>query len=450
VSPPVDRVDSALTLPRKADVVVIGGGIIGVTTALFLAQKGVSVVLCEKGQIAGEQSSRNWGWCRTQSRDPRELPLAMESLRLWRDMNRLVEGETGFNQCGILSLSATESEQAAAEDWMRQAKLYQHDGRVVSPEEAAVLAPGAARRWHGGLFAPSDGRAEPSKAGPAIARGAQRFGAIIMTECAVRGVETSGGRVSGVVTERGRIACGAVVLAGGVWSGLMCKSLGIRLPQLKVLASVQRTAPLEGGPEISAKGPGFGIRKRLDGGYTVAYGLTAISEITPDSFRYLRDFLPRFKEEHKSIQLRLGRRFWDEWRDSRPWTMDGESPFERTRILDPKPRASQTEAAKRNLQAAFPVFRNMKIMERWAGLIDVTPDAVPVIDELQTMPGLFLSTGYSGHGFGLGPGAGRLTAQLVMGETPLVDTSPFRFGRFTEAPVLKKQVMQAAEAALQL
>lgn len=450
MSPPVDRIDSDAILPNQADVVIIGGGIVGACTALFLARKGISVVLCEKGQIGAEQSSRNWGWCRTQSRDPRELPLAMESLRLWREMNAMVEGETGFRQCGILALSATEAEQAAAEAWARHAQVYQHDGRAVGPDEVDDLMPGTSRRWFGGLYTPSDGQAEPAKAAPAIARGAQRLGAQVFTECAVRGVETTGGRVSAVVTERGRVNCGAVVLAGGVWSSLMCDSLGLRLPQLKVLASVQRTAPLAGGPETSAKGPGFGLRKRMDGGYTVAYGLTAISELTPDSFRFMRDFLPRFMEERSSIQLRIGRRFWDEWRLSRPWRLDETSPFEKVRVLDPAPRTSQTSAAARNLQAAFPVFRDMKVLEKWAGLIDVTPDAVPVIDQVAAIPGLFLSTGYSGHGFGLGPGAGRLTAQLVMGEAPLVDTTPFRFARFDAAPLLKKQVMQAAETAMEL
>src|SRR3990170_2331443 len=98
----VDAVPSDTALPESADVIVVGGGIIGVTTAFFLAEQGVAVVLCEKGIIAGEQSSRNWGWCRTMGRDPRELPLAMESLRLWRDLNRRIGDETGFRQTGTL------------------------------------------------------------------------------------------------------------------------------------------------------------------------------------------------------------------------------------------------------------------------------------------------------------------------------------------------------------
>ena len=95
-------------MPSRADVVIVGGGIIGASTALFLARKGVSTVLCEKGHIAGEQSSRNWGWCRKMGRDPRELPLIIESLRLWSGMDEMVEGDTGFRQTGILYLCENE------------------------------------------------------------------------------------------------------------------------------------------------------------------------------------------------------------------------------------------------------------------------------------------------------------------------------------------------------
>ncbi|HEY0182927.1 MAG TPA: FAD-dependent oxidoreductase, partial [Rhodopila sp.] len=127
MSPPVDPVASDPTLPERTDVVIIGGGIIGVSTALFLADKGFAVALCEKGRIGGEQSSRNWGWCRTMGRDAGEIPLAMESLRLWRDMNRRTSRETGFRQAGIMYLCQTEAEVAAQEAWLGHARQYQVD-----------------------------------------------------------------------------------------------------------------------------------------------------------------------------------------------------------------------------------------------------------------------------------------------------------------------------------
>ena len=107
MSPMIDRVATDDVLPRSTDVVVIGAGIIGVSAALTLAERGIAVVLIEKGAIAGEQSSRNWGWCRQQGRDPRELPLIIESLRLWRKLNQRIEEETGFRQCGVVYLART-------------------------------------------------------------------------------------------------------------------------------------------------------------------------------------------------------------------------------------------------------------------------------------------------------------------------------------------------------
>src|SRR5579863_9480598 len=100
--PVVDFVASTEALPPRVDVAIVGGGIIGVSAALFLAERKIATLVCEKGIIAGEQSSRNWGWCRTMGRDPRELPLAIESLRLWRGINARIGAETGFRQSGTV------------------------------------------------------------------------------------------------------------------------------------------------------------------------------------------------------------------------------------------------------------------------------------------------------------------------------------------------------------
>ena len=437
MSPPVDAVVSDPTLPAHASVVVIGGGIVGVSTALFLAQKGHSVVICEKGRIGGEQSSRNWGWCRTLGRDPREIPLNIESLRFWRDMNRLTGAETGFRQAGIVYLFDTEAQMATQEEWAKQAREYQIDVRSLRGADLAAVAPGAARPFAGGMYTPADGRAEPSQAAPAIAEAARRLGASILTGCAVRGLETEGGRVAAVVTERGRIRCDAVVLAGGAWSRLFCGNLGVHLPQLKVLSSVMRTEALPGGPEMSMGASDFAFRKRLDGGYSIARRNASVSEIVPDSFRLFRDFLPAYRSDWRDLRLRLNGKFLTEWRMKRRWTLDEQTPFEQMRVLDPAPSAGLLAEARENLSRAFPVFANMKIAESWAGMIDVTPDAVPVISDVDAIPGFFIATGFSGHGFGIGPGAGRLMADLVAGDLPIVDPSPFRFNRFSDYTVLK-------------
>ena len=429
MSPPVDLVQSDPVLPERVSVVVIGGGIIGVTTALFLVEKGISVALCEKGRIGGEQSSRNWGWCRTMGRDVGEIPLAIESLRLWRGMNERTGRETGFRQAGILYLCETGQELAAQEAWLDQAKLYQVDSHVVRGAELDAIMPGASGRFIAGLHTPSDGRAEPSAAAPAIAEAARDKGAGIFTQCAVRGIDLHNGRLTGVITERGRIRCDAAVLAGGAWSRLFAGNAGFDLPQLKVLGSVFRTRPLAGGPEITAAGSVFAIRKRLDGGYSIARRNANTAELTPDHFRLLSDFLPRLIASRHEIRLRLGRRTWEELRTARHWSLDETSPFEAVRVLDPKPKEGILAEARSVLSRAFPVFGALQVAESWAGLMDVTPDAVPVIDEVRRIPGFFIATGFSGHGFGIGPGAGRLMADLVAGDTPLVDPRPFRLDR---------------------
>jgi glycine/D-amino acid oxidase-like deaminating enzyme len=242
--------------------------------------------------------------------------------------------------------------------------------------------------------------------------------------------------VSAVVTEKGTIACDSVVLAGGAWSRRFCGNLGIHLPQLSVVNSVQRTTPLEGAPEVSASGGKFAFRKRADGGYTVSHRHLSVADIVPDYFPLFFAFLPALRLDRHGLRLRLGRRFIDEARLARRWSLDDVSPFEQVRILDPLPIAAILDEALESLQRIFPAFAVAQVAERWAGCIDATPDAVPVISSVDSLPGLTLATGFSGHGFGIGPGAGRLVADLVTGKTPFVDPSPFRYSRFIDGSKL--------------
>jgi glycine/D-amino acid oxidase-like deaminating enzyme len=432
MAPRVDPIPADPDLPPRADVVVIGGGIIGTSTAFFLAQKGISVALCEKGHIAGEQSSRNWGFCRQQGRDPRELPLIVESLRIWRNIDRTIEGDTGFRQSGIVYLAEDDKAAAAHDKFLDHARPYQLDTRRIAGAELAALLPGSARAWPHALYTASDGRAEPQKAAPAIAAAVRRLGGKVLTHCAARGLDTAAGRVAGVVTEKGSIACSSVVLAGGAWSRLFCRGLDIMLPQLKVRGSVMRTSPVANAPEASLWAPGLGLRKRLDGGYTVAHGSLTDVDIGPDNFRLAKAFWPALRGAHTGLRLRFGRRFFEELAQPAQWRLDRESPFERVRVLDPAPSPDLLGAAGAQLRAAFPAFKSAQIEERWAGYIDVTPDAVAVISPVEQLPGFFIASGFSGHGFGIGPGAGRLMADLVTGAPPIVDPAPYRFSRFSD------------------
>ncbi|REG51761.1 glycine/D-amino acid oxidase-like deaminating enzyme [Paraburkholderia sp. BL6669N2] len=435
MGPQVDVVADDTNVPAEVDVVVIGGGIIGVSTALSLSNKGLRVALCEKGHIAGEQSSRNWGWVRVTHRDMREFELSIESLKLWRKIDETLGIETGFNQCGILYMTEDDKVMEGHRTWLDNARGVAgnaFDTRLVDSKEVAALLPGAARAFKGGLYTPGDGRAEPQKAAPAIANALRKRGVRILTPCAACGIETSGGRVSAVVTEHGTIRCQSVVVAGGAWSRLFCGNLDVDLPQLLVRASVLRTEPIAGGPTCSASNKHFAFRKRADGGYTVAYGFRTHSDLTPDSFRLFFQYIEALKSQLGSLRIGIGARFFDELRRPRHWALDRTTVFEQTRTLDPEPIAAYVDGGLHEFVKVFPHLAGARIAQRWAGYMDVTPDAIPVISGVDAVPGLFIGTGFSGHGFGIGPAAGQLMADLVTNDTPLVNPHAFRLNRFSD------------------
>lgn len=417
-------------MPAKSEIVVIGGGIAGVAAALELAERGLEVTVLEKGIIAGEQSSRNWGWVRQMGRDPAEIPLIVESTRLWKKMASRTGTNVGFTQCGITYLLKDDKQIEHYSHWSKNhAEPGGIKSEMISPAQIAELFPHNTATWKTGLYTAEDGRAEPQLAVPAMAEAARRKGAKIFTNCAVRALETSAGRVAGVITEKGTIKCTTVLLAGGAWSRHFCDRSNIRLPQLTTISSVLRTKPLDG-PLVTAAGDDYTFRKRLDGGYTITPEFITYSPLTPSHFRFLKDFLPLVRKYRKNIRIGLSKRFFNEVRFSFNTAPDQVSPFEQVRIFDPAPVNAILDNAIANLHRDFPVFKPMQIVERWAGCIDVTPDEVPVIDAVSSLPGFHIATGFSGHGFGIGPAAGKLMAQIITGEPPCVDPAPFRFSRF--------------------
>ncbi|WP_146589384.1 NAD(P)/FAD-dependent oxidoreductase [Puniceibacterium confluentis] len=433
IRPGINAVRGDRDLPDQVDIAVIGGGIVGCSATLWAAEQGYRVALLEKGRIAGEQSSRNWGWVRRMGRAPAEYPLGIESLRLWSGLNQRIARDTGFRRAGIIYSANSDRELAWLDTVAREAQTF---GLAVSRLSRAQLAerlPGSDLRATSALLTEDDGRAEPFMATPAIAEAARAAGAGILTSCAVRSLETSGGRVSGVLTERGRIGCAAVILAGGAWSRLFAGNLGIDLPQLRVRSSVMRTTPVRGGPDVALGNGQFGLRPRLDGGYTIARRGRAAVQVTPDAFRLLPRFLPGLRRNLSELSLTLDQSAWDGMVTPRRWADDAVTPFESCRVLDPPPQAGALRRALRDVRRAFPAFVGAQVAESWGGIIDVTPDGVPIIDTAPHLPGLVIATGFSGHGFGIGPAAGQLAAEIATGSAPLVDPAPFRLGRFGAA-----------------
>ena len=175
-------------LPESVDVVVIGAGVIGISTGWFLAQQGLSVLVCDKGRVAGEQSSRNWGWIRQQARDADELPIVIDSLNQWETIAQELDEDIGFTRQGVFYAAESEEQLAGYEEWLDTAQQYQVDTRLLSAAETDQLIGDAGGQWVGGMLTASDGRAEPWKAVPALARHLQKHGGLVREGCAVRSV----------------------------------------------------------------------------------------------------------------------------------------------------------------------------------------------------------------------------------------------------------------------
>jgi len=427
------------TLPEACDVVVIGGGIIGVMSAWFLAQKGLQVVLCEKGRIAAEQSSRNWGWVRQQGRDLNELPIMMESMRIWQQLAADSKEDLGFRQNGVLYLAESEQEQAAYEQWQGRAAELGLDAQLLSSAQLKAHLPEHKKAFSGALYTPSDARAEPWHAVPVMARMARAAGVQIIENCAVRTLETQAGQLQAVITEQGTVRCEQAVLAGGAWSSLFARNAGINFPQLSVLASVAATTPVADFYDGQACSPKFSLRRRDDGGYNIAPGFTRSFFIGPDAFRHFFKYLPQLRYEFSNARYhaKAPAHYPDAWGTARRWSGTEVSPFEKQRILNPVPNQKALEKTLKLIQATFPDFANAKIRLSWGGMIDTLPDILPIVDRAPSCPGLVIATGMSGHGFGIGPGMGRVIADLVADQPIGHDLSAFRFSRFDKGSKIK-------------
>ncbi len=430
-------------LPNSAPVAVIGGGVAGVAAALFLAKSGIPAVLFEKGRIAGEQSSRNWGWIRKQGRDVSELPLMIESERLWREIAEEVDEDIGYRVGGATYLAQTDAELAVRESWMAYATAFGLDSRMLSAVEASAQLGLNAPQTHikGALHTPSDAYAEPSLAVPAMERLASRYGAQIFEGVAVRGLHREGGKVSGVVTERGLVRCDAVILAGGIWSRTLLENEGLSLPQLAIRASAMRTSPVSHVSTSTFGASGASIRPRIDGGCTVARAGAAQFDLVPAAFRHISAFLPVLHARWRIMKMRVGASFFGPL-GRRRWAMDETTPFEAVRMMDPEPDKLLLEKVLAAAKGLYPQLAEAQMVESWAGMIDVMPDEIPVIGPVTGAPGLVLATGLSGHGFGLGPGVGKLAAEIATGAATLTDPAPFAKARFDQER--RSAVSQAA------
>ena len=424
-------------IPTESDVVVIGGGIAGVSTAWFLARQGISVTLCEKGEIAGESSSRAFGWISELLLDPLKMELSSESKRLWSILQEEC-GELGYRQNGLVYLAESMEDLEFYEHWLEVTKGTCDPGNeLLSPKGVKQRFPGTDEKWLGGIYSPTDGGLEPTIATTAIAMSAQSMGAKIMTNCAVRTVDTQSGSVAGVHTEHGYIRTAQVLYAGNTWSRLFCGNLDIDVPQLYAIMTMARTGPLENGPLACGGTHPYAWRQRIDNAYVLGREFDIRVPLTRAAFQQKSRFAA-YRKENVNMQAKLswGSDTLRDWLWPRSWSAKDITPFEKHRVLSPSIQKSVPQKALELNQIEFPEFKNTTIEEYWSGTLTLTPDNMPIASSIKSLPGFFLLTGAS---FGLtwGPALGKLMADLITGDKTSIDPTPFRHERFFDGSELK-------------
>jgi glycine/D-amino acid oxidase-like deaminating enzyme len=266
-----------------------------------------------------------------------------------------------------------------------------------------------------------------------VARAIVKLGGTALQSCAARGIEMEAGRLSAVVTEHGVIRTKVAVLAGGAWASSFCRQLGIRFPQATIRSSILSVGPGAGAVPDALHTAGVSVTRRGDGGHTLAISGRGRVDPTAQQMYFAKQFLPIFARRWRSLSpgglegVRSGHESLARWR------LDQPTPMERMRILDPTADRSTIELTHSRAVEMLPALQGRAVTAAWAGYIDSTPDGVPGIGEISSVPGFILAAGFSGHGFGIGPGAGHLIADLVTGAEPIVDPRPYHPDRFQQS-----------------
>lgn len=416
---------------RHWDVIVIGGGIVGCSAAYYAAQSGMRVLLVERDAPGSAQSGRNLGFVRQQNRDFRELSLMIGAVRIWEGLEAELGRRVGWQQGGNLSLAFSEADLVARHDWQRRAaEEFGLDTRMLSAEQTHALVPQLAtgRGVLGAMYTASDGKAEPARATRAFFDAALGAGASVSFGEPVARIDVGAGKVSGVQIGDRLYRAGTVITAAGAGSGALLRKVGLNLPQEFIRATVARTVA-RSDQRIAAciSGQEIGIRQDLNGAYLISVA-GGEYDLRLDSWRHMRWYEATRRSNPDAARI------------------DYLAPMKRllprkavSPLADfppsrdhPRPETFRVEQARREFADLFPVLADLEIETSWAGIIDVMPDVVPVLGAVDSVPGLLVATGFSGHGFGPGPMAGKVLSDLAAGRQSSVDISslsPMRFER---------------------
>ncbi len=376
---------------NRADVVVIGGGISGLSTAYYLAKAGKNVVVIEKGVVGAEASGRNGGMISERTDEPDLVPLAVESVRLWPTLDDELGYPTEFVQAGRLQVAVSEAEM---DRYLTEKKVGVRFGvhvDVLDPHEIKDMAPFVTDRNLGGIFFPKGAHANPQRTVQAFAWALQDRGGTLLQHTAATGFKLSGDRIAAVETTAGTIEADTVVCAAGPQTALFLEMLDVRVPLATARAEIIATAPLEPLFECALVGNGLYGRQAKKGNLLYGGG------------------------PHEWIDVDL--------------TGDPD-----------KPNTPLIRNIARRLADLFPGVADVPVIRSWAGVIEQAPDSLPIIDVLDR-PSNFVFVSASAHGFTIVAATGRVVSDLVLHGETSVDISGLRMDRFgTVSPTWREEL----------
>lgn len=374
-----------------ADVVIIGAGISGSSSAYELAKEGLDVVLVDRFGPAAMASGWTLAGVRQSGRHPAELPLAKAAVGIWSTLADELDSPTHYSRGGNLRLARTVEEVPVIEGIVREQTELGLDLRLLtSNKDIREIAPAIAEHVLTASFCATDGSADPSSTVIGFVRAAERLGVKTRFGERVLNIEVQDGKVTAVVTDQGRIPTSKVVVAAGIFGNEILGPLGIDVPLQVPMVTVLRSAPIDAvlSQVIGVANADCAGRQEYNGRFRVTSGL---------------------QDWHGGL-------------------------LERQTDAGVRPKVLPTGHSMAEVVDLFgdivPAFAAAQVEDYWAGLIDLTPDALPVIDGSVGIEGLVVTMGFSGHGFCLGPITGRLVSDLVQERRPRLAIEPFKYSRF--------------------
>ena len=422
----------------KADAVVIGGGITGCSIAYNLSRRGKRVVVLEKDDVAYEASGRTVAAVGLLGKQAGEFELAQASLGIYDGLSEEIGYEIEFIKKGRLLPAESPVDVPYFEEMVEAARDGGIQPEMLTREQVKSRFPVVEGHFEAMAYSSDEGHVNPTRVVNGFANAARENGAEIRTGCVATNIGVTGGRITSVETTQGEIETGVVVLAAGVWSYRLADRLGVHLPVQIVTLSQGETGPAPPIIEQFVRGGSYCFRQTASGPVRVSNGYRrqgVYHDLSMHDFRDLKVWLPRLIKQRNSVTMRVDlelmkhdvKLFLASLRGKRP-------PIVAPVAKEPK---YDLPTVKGQLAAAtklIPSLGSLSIEKCWAGYIDITPDLVPILGPVDRPQGLYLSMGYSGHGFGLGPVVGKLTADLIVDGKTTLPWEHFSASRFEKGP----------------